>query len=72
MWRDEVLEEIYKIREEHAKAFNYDLSAICDDLRQRQALSTRRIIAQPLKQSQKRHNKPLELDYLLNRKNPTP
>jgi hypothetical protein len=59
MWRDEVLEEIYKIREEHAKAFNYDLSAICDDLRQRQALSTRRIISQPLKQSQKGHNKPL-------------
>ncbi len=24
MWKDEVLEEIYRIREEHAKAFNYN------------------------------------------------
>lgn len=27
-----ILEEIHKIREEHAKTFNYDLQAICDDL----------------------------------------
>jgi hypothetical protein len=57
MWNDEVLEEIYSIREEHAKAFNYDLKAICDDLRQRQALSTRQIISQPLKRSRQRQNK---------------
>lgn len=50
MWKDEVLEEIYKIREEHAKAFNYDLQAICDDLRRRQAKSDRQIISSPLRQ----------------------
>jgi hypothetical protein len=50
MWKDEILEEIYRIREEHAKAFNYDLQAICDDLRQKQAASNRQIISQPLKQ----------------------
>ena len=50
MWKDEILEEIYKIREEHAKAFNYDLQAICDDLRRKQANSGRKIISQPLKQ----------------------
>jgi hypothetical protein len=33
MCKDEILEEIHKIREEHAQAFNYDLQAICDDLR---------------------------------------
>ncbi|WGV26714.1 hypothetical protein [Halotia branconii] len=54
MWRDEVLEEIYRIREEHAKTFNYDLKAICDDLRQKQAASSRRIISTPLKQPRKR------------------
>jgi hypothetical protein len=59
MWRDEVLEEIYRIREEHAKAFNYDLKAICDDLRQRQAASGRQIISQPLKQPRQRHNNPV-------------
>ena len=58
MWKDEVLEEIYRIREEHAKAFNYDLQAICDDLRQKQAATGRQIISTPLKPKQ-RHNKSL-------------
>lgn len=51
MWKDEVLQEIYKIREEHAKAFNYDLKAICDDLRRKQAESGRKIISTPLKKT---------------------
>jgi hypothetical protein len=50
MWKDEIVEEIHKIREEHAKAFNYDLQAICDDLRRRQSESGRQIISSPLKQ----------------------
>jgi hypothetical protein len=49
MWKDEVLEEIYRIREEHAKAFDYDLKAICDDLRKKQLNSKRIIISTPLK-----------------------
>ncbi|AFZ43850.1 hypothetical protein PCC7418_1671 [Halothece sp. PCC 7418] len=49
MWKDEILEELYRIREEHAKAFNYDLQAICDDLRQKQSSSDRKVISQPLK-----------------------
>ncbi len=52
MWKDEVLEEIYRIREEHAKAFNYDLKAICNDLRNRQAVSGKQMISKPLKQPQ--------------------
>lgn len=56
MLRDEVLDEIYKIREEHAKAFNYDLKAICDDLRKKQAASGRKIISQPLKRLDRQHN----------------
>lgn len=59
MWKDEVLEEIYKIREEHAKSFNYDLKAICDDLRKRQAISDRKLISAPLKQPRQQHNKSL-------------
>lgn len=50
MWKDEVLEEIHKFREEYAKSFNYDIQAIFDDLRQKQAASGRRIISTPLKQ----------------------
>jgi hypothetical protein len=49
MWQDEILEEIRKIREEHARAFNYDLHAICEDLRKKQTASNRTIIKQPLK-----------------------
>jgi len=48
MWKDEVLEEIHRVREEHAKSFNYDLKAICADLRKRQAESGRQIISRPL------------------------
>ena len=48
MCKDEVLEEIYKIREEHAKSFNYDLHKICQDLRKKQVAKNRKIITQPL------------------------
>lgn len=50
MLKDQVLEEIYRIREEHAKVFNYDLKAICDELRKRQVASGRKIISKPLRQ----------------------
>ncbi len=56
MWKDEILEEIHKIREEHAKTFTYDLQAICDDLRQKQAVSGRQIISTPLKQPRQDYN----------------
>lgn len=56
MWRDEILEEIYRIREEHAKTFNYDLKSICNDLRKRQAASGRKIISKPLRQPRQPHN----------------
>jgi hypothetical protein len=31
MWQDEILKDLYKIREEHAKSFNYDLKVIFAD-----------------------------------------
>ena len=33
MYKDEILEELWKIREEHAAKFNYDLNAIYEDLK---------------------------------------
>jgi hypothetical protein len=57
MWKDEVLEEIYRIREEHAKSFKYDLQAICDDLRKKQAAGGRQMISVPLKSPHQLHNK---------------
>ena len=53
MWKDEILEEIHKYREEYAKSFNYDLHAIVEDLRRKQAGRVKQIISKPLKESKK-------------------
>lgn len=53
MWKDEIVEEIHKYREEYAKSFNYDLHAIVEDLRIKQAISGKQIISKPLKKPKK-------------------
>jgi hypothetical protein len=53
MWKDEILEEIHKYREEYAKSFNYDLHAIVEDLRRKQAARVKQIISKPLKETKK-------------------
>ena len=47
MWRDPIVEEVRRIRDEHAKKFNYDLHAICEDFRKRQRLSGRTVVSRP-------------------------
>lgn len=49
MWQDEIVEEIHRIREEHAKSFNYDLDAMFADWQKKQAESRREIISKSLK-----------------------
>ncbi len=49
MWKDEIVEEIHRIREEHAKAFNYDLDAMFADWQKQEAESGKKIISVPLK-----------------------
>ena len=44
MLNNEILEEIHQIREEHAKSFNYDMKAICDDWKKRQAQSGKKFV----------------------------
>jgi hypothetical protein len=56
MWKDEIIEEIHKHREEYAKSFNYDLHAIVEDLRRKQAISGKQLISKPLKE----HKKPMK------------
>lgn len=34
---DPIVDEVRRARDEHAKRFNYDLTAICDDIRKRQS-----------------------------------
>ena len=44
MWKDPIVEEVRKIRQQHAKQFNYDLRAIVDDLRKQQEQSGRKYV----------------------------
>ena len=37
MWIDPIVEETRRIRDEHASRFNYDLAAICADLKRFEA-----------------------------------
>ncbi|RJP28579.1 MAG: hypothetical protein C4527_11625 [Candidatus Omnitrophota bacterium] len=36
MWKDPIVEEIHKIREEYAASLNHDLQAIYDDLKKQE------------------------------------
>ncbi|WP_416674366.1 hypothetical protein [Egbenema bharatensis] len=45
MWKDEIVEEIHQIREAYAKSFNYDLDAIFEDLRRKEAESGREVVS---------------------------
>jgi hypothetical protein len=49
MWRDPIVEEVRRRREEYAARFNHDLRAICRDLRERQKKSGRKIVSLPPK-----------------------
>jgi hypothetical protein len=45
MWKDEIVEEIHQIREAYAKSFDYDLDAIFEDLRKKEAESGREVVS---------------------------
>lgn len=48
MYKDEILEEIHKHREEYAKSLNYDLNAIFNDLRNKQIARGRKVVKLPI------------------------
>ena len=45
MWDDEIVDEIHRIRDEHAAKFNYDLDAIIRDLQDKEMKSGRKIVS---------------------------
>lgn len=59
MWQNEILEEIYQIREEHAKSFNYDMDAMFTDWRRKQAESGRQIVSLPPKRRMNKLQHPI-------------
>ncbi len=36
MWKDEIVEEVRKVRDEYAAKFNYDLDAIYTDIKEQE------------------------------------
>ncbi len=51
MWEDPVLEELHRIREEHAIAFNYDFKAIFADWQKKQSESGKKLVSLELHKS---------------------
>ena len=52
-WNDEIVDEVRRARREHAEKFNYDISAICADIRQKQAESKRKVVSLEQKETEK-------------------
>ena len=46
---DPIVAEVRKAREAYAKKFNYDIKAMCSDLKKRQAQNAKRVISLPPK-----------------------
>jgi hypothetical protein len=55
MWRDPIVEEIHKIREEYAQRFQFDMDAICKDIQVKQAESGRKLVSFSPRAVPKRH-----------------
>lgn len=45
MWKDEIVEEVRKARQQQAAKWNFDLKAILADARERQKLSGHRVVS---------------------------
>jgi hypothetical protein len=53
MWEDPIVEEVRKVREEHAARFGHDLRAIFDDLKAMERQSGREVVSLPPKRPRK-------------------
>ena len=47
MYRDEIVEEVRAAREAYARQFNFDLDAICEDLRAKEEAGGRTVVSLP-------------------------
>jgi hypothetical protein len=45
MWKDEIVEEVRKVRDEYAAKFNYDLDAIYEDIKKQEKKSRRKVVS---------------------------
>lgn len=49
MWKDEIVEEVRKVRDEYAAKFNYDLDAIYKDIKEEEKMTRRKVVSLPPK-----------------------
>ena len=56
MFKDPIVEEVRKARDNYAKKFNYDLDAICRDLKEKQRQRNRNVVSFPPKRVKKLGN----------------
>ena len=50
MWVDEIVEDVRRVRQEHAAQFGYDLDAVFRDLKQKERESNIKLTSLPPKQ----------------------
>jgi fibrillarin-like rRNA methylase len=56
MWKDPVVEETRKLREQYASKFNHNVDAIYEDIQQRQAQSVKKPVSLPSRKPSKSTN----------------
>lgn len=56
MWKDPIVEETRKLRDQYASQFKYDIDAIFKDIQQRQAQSSKKLVSFPARKLSKRSN----------------
>ena len=49
MWKDEIVEEVRKVRNEYAAKFDYDLDAIYRDIKEQEKQNQHRVVSLPPK-----------------------
>ena len=49
MWKDEIVEEVRKARDEFAAKFDYDIDAIYREIKKQEVESTRKFVSYPPK-----------------------
>ncbi|MEW6609539.1 MAG: hypothetical protein AB1414_19195 [bacterium] len=59
MWKDPIVEEVRRARQEHAARFGYDLKAIYDNLKAAEKLESRKVVSLPSKRLKKEEAKSL-------------
>lgn len=62
MWRNPIVEEIHRIREEYARQFDYDVHAICKDIQIKQADGGRKLVSFPARRPKSEQNNRPKMD----------